>query len=162
MVETLSLIARGIPKVASYATVNAGYAMAYGTVFRKLNELTPMVRQYNKWLLQGEASLDTGFDNFQSFLSSEFQREGTSASSLHATCRFAKRSFPVLPSVGSVVESADVQYVVIQIVHSTVYAALLRIKSLQHGTRHPLPWPTIGWTIVSLEGADEQNNAIDY
>ena len=107
MVETLSRIARGIPKAASYTNVSSGYAMAYSTVFRKLNEFTPMVREYNKRLLQGEVSLDTGFDNFQLFLSKKYQRDGKSASSLHATCRLAKRSFPVLPSVGSIIRSAD-------------------------------------------------------
>ena len=133
MVETLSQIARGIPKAASYTNVSSGYAMAYGTLFRKLNDLTPMVREYNKWLLQGEASLDTGFDNFQSFLSTKFQRDGKSANSLHATCMLAKRSFPVLPTVGRIVQAGDMQYSVIQIVHSTAYAALLRLQSLLHG-----------------------------
>ena len=76
--------------------------MTYSTVFRKLNELTPLIRGYSKKLLQGEASLDTGFDNFQLFLSKKYQRDSTFANSLHATCRLAKRSFPVLPPIGSI------------------------------------------------------------
>ena len=54
------------------------------------------------------------------------------------------------------------QYVDIQIVHSTAYAALLRIQSLVHGTRHPLPWPSLSWTIDVLEGADVNVHPIDY
>ena len=48
MVETLSQIARGIPKIASYTSVMSRYALTYSTVLKKLNMLTPVVREYNK------------------------------------------------------------------------------------------------------------------
>ena len=162
MVETLSQITREIQKIASYTSVMSRYALTYSTVFKKLNMFTPMVREYNKQLLQGEASLVTGFDNFQLFLSIKYQREGISATSLYTTCRLVKRLFPVLPTLGSIITTGDMHYVVIQIVHSTAYASLLRIQSTTHSTRHPLPWPTVGWTIKVLVGADDNSTEIDY
>ena len=54
------------------------------------------------------------------------------------------------------------KYAVIGIVHSTAYASLLRIQCLKHSTRHPLPWPMVGWVIDTLYGADAMPNKIDY
>lgn len=41
--------------------------MTYPTVFRKLHELAPFVRENTRRLLKTEIALDIGFDNFQIF-----------------------------------------------------------------------------------------------
>lgn len=48
MVETQSQKARGVQNAATYASAVSRYSMIYSTVFQKLNELTPLVRGYNK------------------------------------------------------------------------------------------------------------------
>ena len=95
-------------------------------------------------------------------MSKKIQRDGTCATIMHTTCRFAKRSFPVLPPIRSVVMEHVKQYTVIGIVHDMAYAALIRIQCLTVGARQPLAWPTIGWVIVSLFGGDDIPNRIDY
>ena len=62
--------------------------------------MVPMAREKNRRSLQYEVCLDTGFDNFQLFLNKKFQRDGTSATSIHTTCCLAKRSIQVIPIVG--------------------------------------------------------------
>ena len=124
MVESLSQISRGLQKRATINSVLTRQALSFSTVFRKLNAFTPMVVQYNRRLLQGEANLDTAFDNFQLFISKKYQRDGKSLDSIHATCRLAKRSFPVTPTVGSVLTYEQCNYLVIGVLHRETYASL--------------------------------------
>ena len=51
MVEGLSQVARGLPRVANYASVNRRYALSYPTIFRKLKAMVPAVRSKNRLLL---------------------------------------------------------------------------------------------------------------
>ena len=102
MVEGLSQIARGQPNAANIASVMARYSLTYKCIFTKLNNFASMLRESNRQLLQAQCSLDAGFDNFQVFMSRNFQRNGASVDSMHATCRLTKRLFPILPTVGSI------------------------------------------------------------
>ena len=148
MVEGLSQIARGISRVGSGDSVMRRYSLTYPTIFRKLTELAPTVRYNNRCLLQSETTLDIGFDNFQTFLNKKYQRNGSSADSMHATCRLAKRSIPVLPSVGSILNCNEVDYKVVSILQSSVYASLLRVQYLISLSSSLLPWPSKYWKVV--------------
>ena len=68
MIEWLSQVARGLPRIANYVSVNRRYALSYPTIFRKLKAMVPSVRYKNRLVLQSEVCLDTGFDIFQLFL----------------------------------------------------------------------------------------------
>ena len=116
----------------------------------------------NRRLLQNEAALDTAFDNYQEFNSRKYQQDGGSADSMHATCRLSKRSLPVVPTVGSVIIGDTNKYLVIRILYKHIYASLLRVRSLQYCSNHPLPWPSIGWRIDTLHNADCGSKQIDY
>ena len=94
-------MARGLPKVANNQSVMARYSLTYSAISKRLNKFAPVLKDSNRKLLQSQVSLDCGFDNFQVFLCTKFQRDGLSANSIHATCRLAKRSIPVSPTVGS-------------------------------------------------------------
>ena len=61
MVESLSLMARGIPKAAIATSVMNRQALPYPTVATKLNDFAPTVKSLNKRLLQNEPTLDTAF-----------------------------------------------------------------------------------------------------
>ena len=104
LIESLSQIARGIPCVGSGDSVMRRYSLTYPTVFRKLHELAPSVRENTRRLLKTEIALDIGFDNFQIFKNKKYQRDGSSANIMHATCRLAKRAIPIIPSVGSILQ----------------------------------------------------------
>ena len=142
MVEGLSQIARGISRVGSGDSVMRRYSLTYPTIFRKLTGLTPAVRYNKGCLLQSEMTLDIGFDNFQTFLNKKYQRDGSSSDSIHSTCRLAKRSIPVLPSVGSILNCNEVDYKVVSILQSSVYASLLRVQSLVTLLSSLLSWPS--------------------
>ena len=86
MVEGLSQVARGLPRVANNASVTRRYSLCYTTIFRKLKAMVPSVRESNRRLLQFEVYIDSGFDNFQLFLNKKFQRDGTSDTSIYTTC----------------------------------------------------------------------------
>ena len=96
-------MARGLLRIANNYSVTRRYSLSYPTIFRKLKAMVPVVRARNRLLLQSEVCLDTCFDNFSSILEFNFQRDGTSTTSIHAMCRLEKRSIPVIPSVGSIV-----------------------------------------------------------
>ena len=145
MVEGLSQVARGLPRIANYVSVNRRYALSYTTIFRKLKAMVPDVRSRNMLLLQSEVCLDTGFYNFQLFLKKKFQRDGTSATSIHATCRLAKRSIPVIPSVGSILQARELRYNVIAILQHSTYCSLLMVQSTQSPYhRQLIAWPSVG------------------
>ena len=67
MVESLSLMARGIPKSATATSVMNRQVLRYGSVAKTLNDFSPTVKILNRILLQNEAALDTSFDNYQEF-----------------------------------------------------------------------------------------------
>ena len=98
--------------------------------------MVPSVKETNRILLQSEVCLDTGFDNFQLFINKKFQRDGTSATSIHATCRLAKRSIPIIPSIGSILENDGLKYCVLAILNYAPYASLLRVQLVNHYTRN--------------------------
>ena len=110
MVEGLLQVARGLPSVANNTSVTRQYSLCYSTIFRKLKELVSLVRESNMCLLQSEVCIDCGFDKFQLFLNKKFQRDGTSTTSIHATCRLAKRSIPLIPGVGSLLSNNGLEY----------------------------------------------------
>ena len=128
MVESLALMARGIPKAVTTNTVMNRQAMSYNAVVTKLNEFAPSVKMLNRQLLQNESALDTAFDNYQEFNSRKYQQDGASSDSMHATCRLAKLSFPVVPTVGSVVLCKTNEYLVMEILYQHTYASLLRVR----------------------------------
>ena len=68
----------------------------------------------------------------------------------------------MLSYFGSIVMDGDMKYVVIGIVCRTTYDSLLRILCLTPGSYHLLPWPTAGWVITILHGADAMPVKIDY
>ena len=158
MVEGLSQIARGIPRIANHASVMRRYSLTYPTIFRKLMAMVPSVRESNRQLLQSEVCLDTGFDNFQLFVNKNFQRNGTR---IHATCRLAKRSIPIIPSNVNVLQKDGLRYHVLAILQFSTYASLIRIQLVNHYNRRLLLWPSMGWTIVYLHGIESQSNSID-
>ena len=110
-----------------------------------------MVRESNHSLLKIELCIDTGFDNFQVFSNKKFQRDNTSA-----TCRFAKRSIPVNPSVCSVLQTDSIPYQVIAILQYTTYNSLLKAQSRINYIHDLISWPTIGWTVISLYETEAQ------
>ena len=162
-VEGLSQVARGLPRVANNSSVTRRYSICYSTIFRKLKAMVPSVRESNRRLLQSEICIDSGFDNFQLFLNKKLQRDGTSATSIHATCRLAKRSIPLIPGVGSLLSNNGIEYDVTAILQYSTYCSLLRVKlnGVFTGTRL-LAWPQMGWTIVTIHGAEQQSKSIDY
>lgn len=115
MVEGLSQIARGISRVGSDDSVMRRYSLTYLKIFCKLAELAPTRQDNNRYLLQLKTTLNIGFDNFQLFLNKKYQREGSSAHIMYATCHLAKQSIPVLPSVGSILNINDFDYKVVSI-----------------------------------------------
>ena len=56
----------------------------------------------------------------------------------------------------------DMKYVVIGFVRHIRYASLFRIQCLTHVSCYPLHWPTVGWLIIMLHGADDIPVKIDY
>ena len=126
------------------------YSLTYPTIFRKLADLAPTVHDNNLLLLQSETTLDIGVDNFQLFLNKKYQRDGSSTHIIHATCRLAKQSISVLPLVGSILNSNDVDYKVISILKSSVYASLLRVQSLSSFRTSLLLWPSKHWNALFL------------
>ena len=67
MVEGLYQIARGISRVGSGDSVMRRYSLTYPTIFRKMADLAPTMRNNNRRILQSQTTLDIGFDNFQLF-----------------------------------------------------------------------------------------------
>ena len=101
-----------------------------------------MLRECNRNLLHAQCCVDDGFDKFQVFMSMTFQMNGGSADSMHVACRLAKRLFPIVPTVGSILLNGlngNMAYYVIGIVQRSPYTSLLRIQSCTLGSRHPLP-----------------------
>lgn len=144
MVEGLPQVARGLTKAATTHNVISWYSLSYPTIFRRLNQFAPALRDSNRKLLQSQVSLDCRFDNFQVFMCTKFQRAGLLANSMHATCRLAKRYVSVLPTVVSLLVHGlrnNAQYYVVSIVHHTTYASLLMAQCRLQGTRNSLPWP---------------------
>ena len=104
MVEGMSQIARGISCVGSINIVMQRYSLTYPTIFRKLVDLAPAVRDNNCWLLRSETALDTGFANFQLILNNKYQRDGSSAKSMHAIYWLAKILILVIPSASGILQ----------------------------------------------------------
>ena len=128
------------------------YSLAYPTIFRKLMAMVPIVRESNYRLLQSKVCIDTGFNNFRLFINKKYQRDGTSATGIHANYYLVKRSVSVIPSVGSVLHMDGFMYEVMLTLQYRTYASLLWITLVNQCIRRLISWPSMGWAVVSLYG----------
>lgn len=105
-------------------SVLSRYSLSYPAILARLNKFAPILKESNRQLLMSQSSLDCGFDNFQVFLSTKYQRDSESADSLYATCRLAKRPVIVVPTIGSLLVNGldnNADYFVVSIVRHTAY-----------------------------------------